>query len=65
MAKKITISTPYSSLGFAYMMKGNYESAKIMIDAALSLDKNDLVANFCEAYLVLIRKAQEKSHVPE
>ena len=65
VAKKITISTPYSSLGFAYMMKGNYESAKIMIDAALSLDKNDLVANFCEAYLVLIRKAQEKSHVPE
>ncbi len=61
VSKKVPISTPYSSLAFAYMMKGNYESAKIMIDAALSLDKNDLVANFCEAYLALIRKAQENS----
>lgn len=59
--RKVPSSPPYSSLGFAYMMRGSYQSAKIMIDAALALDKNDLVANFCEAYLALIRKAQEKS----
>ena len=37
------------------------KSARKMIDAALSLDKNDLVAHFCKAYLALRRKAQEKS----
>jgi hypothetical protein len=33
-----------------------------MIDAALELDKNDIVANFSEAYLALRQKAREKSH---
>lgn len=57
--KKITVSTPYSSLAFALMMKGKEEDARKMIDAALELDKNDLVANFCNAYLALKQKAQE------
>ncbi|MEW6001037.1 MAG: hypothetical protein AB1638_00070 [Nitrospirota bacterium] len=54
--KKITYSTPYSSLAFALMMKGKEEDAKKMIEAALELDKKDLVANFCNAYLALKRK---------
>jgi hypothetical protein len=57
--KKITVSAPYSSLAFALMMKGKEEDAKKMIDAALALDRNDLVANFCISYLVLKQKAQE------
>jgi len=61
VSAKVAISSPYSSLAFAYTMKGKDEDARRMIDAALSLNKNDLVANFCEAYLVLRRNAQEKS----
>jgi len=54
--KEVTISTPYSSLAFALMMKGRDEDARKMIDAALEIDKNDLVANFCNAYFVLKQK---------
>lgn len=63
VSRRVAISTPYSSLAFALMMKGKYAEARIMIDAALALDKNDLTANFCEAYLVLRQKEQAKSHV--
>ena len=61
VSKKVPISTTYSSLAFALMMKGKDEDARKMIDAALALDKNDLVAHFCNAYLALRRNAQEKS----
>ncbi|MGB9715885.1 MAG: tetratricopeptide repeat protein [Thermodesulfovibrionales bacterium] len=69
--KKTTYPTPYSSLAFALMMKGKDEDAKKMIDAALELDKKDLVANFCLAYLALKQQknkalthlAKETSHV--
>lgn len=60
VSKKVTISTPYSSLAFALMMKGKDENAKKMIDAALELDKNDIVAHFCNAYLVLKQKSLNK-----
>lgn len=59
--KKTTFSSAYSSLGFALMMKGKDEDAKKMIDAALVLDKKDLVANFCNAYLALKEKNKSKS----
>lgn len=61
--RRVPSSPPYSSLGFAYMMIGSNESAKIMIDAALALDKNDFVAHFCNAYLALRLHAQKKSSV--
>lgn len=54
--KKVAISTPYSSLAFALMMKGRDEDARKMIDAALAIDKNDLVANFCTAFFALKQK---------
>ena len=38
------------------MMKGKEDDAKKMIDAALELDKADLVANFCNAYFALREK---------
>lgn len=60
VSKKVTISTPYSSLAFALMMKGKDENAKKMIDAALELDKNDIVAHFCDAYLALKQKSLNK-----
>lgn len=60
VSKGVPISTPYSSLAFALMMKGKDETAKKMIDAALELDKNDLVANFCDAYLALKQKSLNK-----
>lgn len=50
---KVTFATAYSSLAFALMMKGKEDDAKKMIDAALELDKADLVANFCNAYFAL------------
>ena len=53
-----TISAPYSSLAFAFVMKGEDEKAGKMIDAALELEKNDLVAHFSMAYLALKQKAQ-------
>lgn len=56
VTRGVPISSPYSSLAFAYMMKGNHEKARIMIDAALELDKNDIVAHFCSAYLALKQK---------
>lgn len=59
VSQRSTISTPYSSLAFAFMMKGRESDARKMIDAALELDQNDLVANFCNAYLVLKQKAME------
>ncbi|MGQ9571081.1 MAG: hypothetical protein ACUVUQ_09640 [Thermodesulfovibrionales bacterium] len=58
---KITFPTPYSSLAFALMMKGKDEDAKKMIDAALALDKKDMVANFCTAYLALKQKNSKHS----
>ena len=51
--KKLPLSTPYSSLGFALMMKGKYVDARRMLDAALAIDNNNLVANFSQAYLAL------------
>ncbi len=57
--KKIAIAKPYSSLGLALMMKGKEEDARKMINAALVLDENDLVANFCIAYLALEQKARK------
>jgi hypothetical protein len=54
--KKVAISAPYSSLAFALMMKGRDKDARKMIDAALEMDKNDLVANFCNAYFALKQK---------
>jgi Tfp pilus assembly protein PilF len=42
-------------------MKGKEEDAKKMIDAALELDKKDLVANFCNAYLALREKNVDNS----
>ncbi|MBM4140385.1 MAG: hypothetical protein FJ242_02670 [Nitrospira sp.] len=53
---KITFSTPYSSLALALVMKEKDEDAKKMIEAALELDRKDLVANFCNAYLALKQK---------
>jgi len=58
---KMPISTPYSSLAFALMMKGKESDARKMIDAALAIDDNDLVANFCNAYLALVQRARENS----
>ncbi len=58
--QKVPIAAPYSSLAFALMMKEDYEDAKKMIDAALELDKKDLMAHFCNAYLALKQKAGEK-----
>ena len=52
------ISSPYSSLGFAFLMKGQDDKAKKMIDAALELNQNDLVAHFTMAYLALKQNAQ-------
>lgn len=60
--KKITFSTPLSSLGFALMMKGIEEDAKKMIEAALELDKKDLVAHFCNAYLALKQKKKDSKN---
>lgn len=60
VSKGVPISTPYSSLAFALMMKGKDETAKKMIDAALELDKNDIVAHFCNAYLFLKQKSLNK-----
>jgi hypothetical protein len=54
--KKITSSAAYSSLAFALIMKGEEEDAKKMIEAALALNKKDLVAHFCNAYLALKEK---------
>lgn len=48
-----SLSSPYSSLSFAYLMKGEDEKAKKMIDAALEIDKNDILAHFGMAYLAL------------
>ncbi|MEW6214872.1 MAG: hypothetical protein AB1478_06670, partial [Nitrospirota bacterium] len=59
---KITYSTPYSSLAFALMMKGKEEDAKKMIAASLELDKKDLVANFCNAYLALKQKQKDSKN---
>ncbi len=56
VSNKVTISTPYSSLAFALMMKGKDQYASKMINAALELDDKDLVANFCKAYLALKQK---------
>jgi hypothetical protein len=56
VTKKVAIPTPYSSLAFALMMKGKDEDAKKMIQAALEIDNNDLVANFCDAYFALKQK---------
>jgi hypothetical protein len=53
-----TISAPYSSLAFAFVMKGEDEKARKMLDAALDLDKNDLAAHFSMAYLALKQNAQ-------
>lgn len=53
VSKGVPISSPYSSLAFALMMKGKDDDAKKMIDAALELDKKDVVANFCDRYLSL------------
>jgi hypothetical protein len=58
--RKTTFSTAYSSLAFALMMKGKEEDAKKMIDAALDLEKKDLVALFCNAYLALKEKSNKK-----
>jgi hypothetical protein len=57
--RKTTFSTPYSSLALALTMKGEEKDAKKMIDAALELDKKDLVANFCNAYLALRQKGSK------
>jgi hypothetical protein len=54
--KKITRSAAYSSLAFSLIMKGKEEDAKKMIDAALALNKKDLVVHFCNAYLALKEK---------
>lgn len=56
--RRTTFPTAYSSLGFALMMKGMEDDAKMMIDAALELDKKDVIANFCNAYLTLKEKRQ-------
>ncbi len=56
-----TISAPYASLAFAYAMKGQDEKAKGMIDAAIELNSNDIVAHFSKAYLALKQRAQEKA----
>lgn len=53
-----TISAPYSSLSLAFAMKGQDEKAKTMIDAALELNKDDLVAHFSMAFLALKQNAQ-------
>jgi hypothetical protein len=45
------ISSPYSSLSLAYVMKGEDKKARKMIDAALDLEKNDLVV--ISAWLIL------------
>lgn len=60
VSKKVPISKPYSSLAFALMMKGKDEDARKMIEAAIALDKNDFVAHFCNAYLLLKQKNVEK-----
>ncbi len=63
VSQKATDSRPYSSLAFAFMMKGRENDARKMIDAALELNRNDLVANFCNAYLFLKQKAlQTRMH---
>jgi hypothetical protein len=51
VSQRATTSTPYSSLAFAFMMKGRETDSKKMIEAALELNQNDLVAHFCRAYL--------------
>jgi tetratricopeptide (TPR) repeat protein len=56
VSERVPTSSPYSSLAFALMMKGKDEDARKMIDAALELDKNDIVAHFCTAYLALKQK---------
>jgi len=59
--RKTTYSTPYSSLGFALMMKDKDEDARKMIDAALDLEKKDLVALFCDAYLTLKKNKKDNN----
>jgi len=54
-----TVSTPYSSLAFAFVMKGEDKKAEKMSDAALELNQNDLVAHFSMAYLALKHNAQD------
>lgn len=53
VTEKVPISTPYSSLAFAFMMKGKNDEARKMINAALELNNKDIVAHFCSAYLAL------------
>jgi len=55
-----TYPFPYSSLAFALLMTGKEEDAKTMINAAMDLDKRDLVANFCDAYLALKQEYRSK-----
>lgn len=59
VSKGPTISAPYSSIAFAFLMKGEDEIAKKMIDAALALNDNDLMAHFGMAYLALKQNAQD------
>lgn len=51
--KKIPVARAYSSLAFALTMKGKDKDAKTMIEAAIELNKDDLVAHFSKAYLIL------------
>lgn len=53
---------PYSSLSLAYAMKGEDDKALTMIEAALELNSNNLVANFSKAYLLLKQKAQNATN---
>lgn len=54
------LPSAYSSLAFALMMKENYKDAAKMTKAALELDKNNFMANFCDSYLALV-EARKKS----
>jgi hypothetical protein len=59
--RKTIYSTSYSSLALALVMKGKDEDAKKMVDAALELEKKDLVALFCDAYLTLKKNKKDNN----
>jgi hypothetical protein len=58
---KSLFSYYYSNMGFAYIMKNEYDRARMLIDTALALNENDIAANFSDLYLTLLKQMEKES----